>query len=91
MITPEEGKKIAEAAKKWLGTPHMNMGKVKGVGVDCALLCMAAVEDAGLMHKYKVEIEPYSNEWHLHHSEEKMLGYITSATAWSVTPWSARA
>lgn len=76
MITEEQGKKIADGAMKWLGTPHINGAKVKGRGVDCAMLCMASVEEAGLLHKYKVEIEPYSNEWHLHHSDEKLLGYV---------------
>ena len=75
MITEDDGKKVAAAALGWLGTPHINMGKVKGKGVDCALLCLAAVEDAGLFRDH-IEIAPYGNEWHLHQKEEKMLSYF---------------
>ena len=73
MITEEDGKKIAEAALGWLGTPHINAARVRGKGVDCAKLCMAAVEDAGLMSMDTIRMEGYGNEWHLHQSGEKML------------------
>ena len=76
MITEEDGKKIAQASLGWLGTPHINAARVKGKGVDCAKLCMAAVEDAGLMPMGTIQAEGYSNEWHLHHGEEKMLEYF---------------
>lgn len=76
MITEEDGKKIAQASLGWLGTPHINAARVKGKGVDCAKLCMAAVEDAGLMPMGTIQAEGYSNEWHLHQSGEKMLEYF---------------
>ena len=76
MITEEDGKKVAAAALTWLGTPHINAARVKGRGVDCAKLCMAAVEDAGLMEFDTIQTAPYSNEWHLHQSGEKMLEYF---------------
>ena len=43
------GEKIAKSAYDWLGTPHVNMAKVKGVGVDCGMLLIACLEDAGLV------------------------------------------
>lgn len=73
MITEEQGKKVAAAALGWLGTPHVNAARVRGKGVDCAKLCMAAVEDAGLMPMDTIRMEGYGNEWHLHQSGEKML------------------
>lgn len=76
MITEEEGKRIADASLRWLGTPHVNAARVRGHGIDCAKLCMAAVEDAGLMPMDTILAEGYSNEWHLHHGEEFMLGYF---------------
>lgn len=76
MITEAEGRKVAAAAQTWLGTPHINGARVKGKGVDCAMLCMAAVEEAGLLPKDSIPVAPYSNEWHLHQSEEKLLGYF---------------
>lgn len=74
----KQGQMIAEAAKKWLGTPHINNAKVRGVGIDCGMLLLASTEDAGLIKKDSVKVEPYSNEWHLHRSEEWFLHYVES-------------
>jgi len=76
MITADQGKEIVEAAKRWLGTPHINDARVRGIGVDCGMLLLGATEDAGLIPRDSVEVAPYSNEWHLHHSEEWFLRYI---------------
>lgn len=46
-----DGEKIAKAAAAWLGTPHINGAKVKGRGVDCGMLLIGCVEDAGLLKK----------------------------------------
>jgi cell wall-associated NlpC family hydrolase len=70
------GEKIALSAKSWIGTPHVNMAKSKGHGVDCGMLLIASLEDSGLMEKDSYKIEPYSNEWSLHHSEEWFLRYV---------------
>lgn len=69
-----EGEKIAEAALSWLGTPHVNGAKSRGHGIDCGMLLIAATEDAGYIAKDAVKVAPYSNEWHLHHSDEKCSG-----------------
>lgn len=71
-----DGEKIAAAARSWLGTPHVNQARVKGIGVDCGMLLIGALEDAGLIDKGAIKIVPYSNEWHLHHSEEWFLSYV---------------
>ena len=70
------GKDIAKAAFGWLGTPHVNNAKVKGKGVDCGMLLIAAVEDAKGIEKDSVKIKPYSNEWHLHRDEEWFKAYV---------------
>ena len=72
-----DGERIVEAAMPWLGTPHVNQARVKGIGVDCGMLLIGALEDAGLIDKGAIKIQPYSNEWHLHHSEEWFLSYVT--------------
>jgi cell wall-associated NlpC family hydrolase len=72
----EQGEKIAKAAMEYLGTPHRNYAKVKGVGVDCGMLLIASVEDANIIPKNSVPVSPYSNEWHLHHSEEWFKSYV---------------
>lgn len=70
------GDKIAKAAMEWIGTPHVNNAKVKGIGVDCGMLLIGALEDSGTIEKDSIEIKPYSNEWHLHRSEEWFLRYV---------------
>lgn len=70
------GERIAEAAMTWLGTPYQNNAMVKGIGVDCSYLLIAALTESGVMAKDRLNIEDYSNEWHLHHSEEKYLKYV---------------
>ena len=70
------GEKIAQAAYGWLGTRYVNNSMAKGVGVDCSYLLVAAFVDSGVMRQDRLQIEDYSNEWHLHHSEEKYLKYV---------------
>jgi cell wall-associated NlpC family hydrolase len=70
------GEKIVAAAMAWLGTPHINQARIKGIGVDCGMLLIGSLEDAGLVPANSIHIEPYSNEWHLHHSEEWFLRYV---------------
>ena len=67
---------IAKEAYTWLGTPHVNGAKVKGKGVDCGMLLIGCVEGAGCCPKDSIKVKPYSNEWHLHHSEEWFKAYI---------------
>lgn len=70
------GDKIAQASLAWLGTPHINMARVKGRGVDCGMLLIASLEDSGAVARGSIPIKPYSNEWHLHHSDEWFLHYV---------------
>lgn len=70
------GKDIAKAACEWIGTPHVNNAKVKGIGVDCGMLLIAALEDSGTIKKDDITIKPYSNEWHLHRDEEWFKSYV---------------
>ncbi len=70
------GERIAQSAMKWLGTPYMNNTMIRGLGVDCSYLLVAALVDSGVMSPNRLHIENYSNEWHLHHSEEKYLKYV---------------
>lgn len=51
MSYTQQGEKIALAAREWLGTPHVNGARVKGKGVDCGMLLIGALEDAGVIKK----------------------------------------
>lgn len=71
-----DGEKIAQAAMEWLGTPYEDNAMAKGYGVDCAHLLLGSVVDAGLLNSDDVGIAYYSNEWHLHRTEEKFIKNI---------------
>ena len=66
----DQGDRIAAAALTWLGTPHVNEGKAKGHGVDCGMLLICSLEDAGLVGRGEIKVKHYSNMWHLSHGEE---------------------
>lgn len=67
---------IVKEAYTWLGTPHVNQAKVKGKGVDCGMLLIACLENSGYVEKGAINVAPYSNEWHLHHSAEWFLNIV---------------
>jgi cell wall-associated NlpC family hydrolase len=60
----DQRKAVVEEAKTWLKTPHVHMARLKGVGVDCALLLAEVYERTGLVE----HIDPgyYPQDWHLH-------------------------
>lgn len=62
-----------EAARGWLGTPYHSGARIKGVGVDCCQLLIAAFEESGYLAPRECRPAPYSHEWHLHRSEELYL------------------
>ena len=64
---------VAEACT-WHGTPYHHHARLKGVGVDCAMLLAEVFERCGLVHH--VETGHYPTDWHLHRSEEQFLGWL---------------
>src|SRR5579871_668762 len=64
---------LAEALS-WLGTPYRHMGRIKGVGADCATFPAAVYAAIGAIPE--VEIEFYPPDWHLHRGEEKYLARV---------------
>lgn len=68
--------KVIEEAKTWLNTPYHGGAKIKGIGVDCGQLLIAVYENVGLLTAGECSPGHYSNEWHLHRSEEKYLGWV---------------
>lgn len=61
-------------ARRWLGTPYHHNGRVRGVGVDCAMLLAEVFETCGVVPR--VEPGDYPHDWHLHRSEELFLGWL---------------
>lgn len=65
---------VVREALGWEGTPYHHRARLRGVGVDCAMLPAAVFEAAGLIPR----IEPdYSPQWMLHRDEEQFLGWVT--------------
>lgn len=71
-----ERARVVEEAKSWLGTPYHPRARLKGIGVDCAMLPAEVYKNCGLIDH--VEVEDYPMDWHLHREEEKYLKYVTS-------------
>ena len=65
---------IAEA-RSWLATPYHHAARVKGAGVDCAMLPAAVYRAAGLIPDFPVE--HYPPDWHLHRDVERYLDTVT--------------
>ena len=63
-----------EIAKTWIGTPYHHHERVKGVGVDCAMLLCEVYEAAGLVP----HIDPgyYPSDWHMHRDDERYLTWV---------------
>jgi cell wall-associated NlpC family hydrolase len=79
-----ERSEVVAEARTWLRTPYAPLARIKGVGVDCAQILIAVFEACGLVPAPDVGI--YSPEWHLHHSAEIYLGWITQYCAQVETP-----
>jgi hypothetical protein len=50
---------IAEAARRYLGTPFHHMGRAPGVGLDCAGVLICAARDLGLVAA-DFDVPPYA-------------------------------
>lgn len=68
-------------ALSWVGTPFRDCADVKGPNgaVDCAMLLVRSAVDTGRLPPF--DPRPYSPRWHLHRSEEKFLGWMTTLGA----------
>ena len=62
---------VTAEAESWLGTPYHHMGRIKGVGVDCAMLPAEVYAACGLIPAQSVDYYPM--DWHLHRSGERYL------------------
>lgn len=69
----EERNRVIQEALTWIGTPYLHRGRIKGVGVDCAMLIASVFEARGLIPRVEVA---YTRDWYLHRDEEVFLGYV---------------
>lgn len=70
----EERARVVAEARSWIGTPYHNQADIKRAGVDCGMLLVRIFVDCGLVEHF--DPRPYSDDWFLHRSEEKYLGFV---------------
>lgn len=74
-MSVEQRQRVVEEAYKWLRTPYHHRGRVRGAGVDCAMLPAEVYHACGLIPH--LEPEHYPIDWALHRSDERYLGWVT--------------
>lgn len=74
-MTPHQRQAIATEAATWLGTPYHHQARIKGAGVDCALLLCEVYLAAGVIPF--IDPTPYPQNWHIHRNDERYLGFVT--------------
>lgn len=67
---------ILAEARTWLGTPWHHQGRVKGHGVDCAMLVREVYASAGFAVPL---LEEYPPDWFLHRDEERLLRAVEAS------------
>lgn len=83
-VEAEQRAKVIAEARSWIGTPYHNCADLKGVGVDCGMLLVRVFVDTGVTAPF--DPRPYAPGWHMHHSEERYLGFITDRCAETFEP-----
>jgi cell wall-associated NlpC family hydrolase len=64
--------KVVEVARSWIGTPYHLAQRVKGAGVDCALLLVAIYQECGIVPADEPG-HTLSDDWFCHTDEDKYL------------------
>lgn len=70
----ETRQRVVAEALTWQGTPHVHRQALKGRAVDCAMFPLAVYRAVGVLGE--IDIPEYSQQWHLHHSEEIYLNKV---------------
>lgn len=65
---------VIREATSWLRTPYHHAGRVKGAGVDCAMLLLEVYSGVGLIPRF--DPGHYPPDWHLNRGSEKYLGAV---------------
>lgn len=77
MNSNDKRQQIVAEARTWLGTPYHHQARLKGEGVDCAMILCEVFEAVGLVpHVAPEKDENYPPDWHFHRDEERYLKWI---------------
>jgi NlpC/P60 family putative phage cell wall peptidase len=72
-LTATRAAVVAEA-ESWIGTPYHPHGRLRGVGVDCAMLLLEVYTRAGAVDAF--DPGDYPPDFGLHRSEELFLSFV---------------
>lgn len=74
-MTPAQSGAVIAEAISWVSTPYHPHGRLKGVGVDCAMLLLEVYARAGII----LSFDPghYPQQFGLHRSEEQFIRFVT--------------
>lgn len=83
-MTPAQRDAVAGEARSWLGTPYHSHGRIKGVGVDCAMLLLETYARAGII----AAADPgyYPEQFGLHRDEELFRAFVERYATPTETP-----
>jgi len=70
----QQRRAVVAEALSWVNTPYHHEGRVKGQGVDCAMLVADVFNRCGLVPF--VDPRPYSAQFHLNSSDQKYLSWL---------------
>lgn len=73
MTETEERALVCKVADTWLGTPYLDKGRVRGGGVDCAMLLAEVFHEAVPHRVTQVDVDYYSEYWYLSQREHQRL------------------
>lgn len=70
---------VVDEVRSWIGTPYHHMGRVKGAGVDCAMLPAEVYAACSLIPPQEVNFYPM--DWSLHRGGERYLEQVLEHAA----------
>lgn len=82
-MTPREA--IVAEAKLWLKTPYKDVGCIRGVGANCAMLLYGVAKGSGILPPDAKEPRWYTSQLHVHSKEERLMEYIKAYGAVEVS------
>jgi cell wall-associated NlpC family hydrolase len=83
----EQRAAVVAEALTWLNTPYHHAARIKGAGVDCAMLPAAVYRAAALIPEFAVD--HYPPDWHLHRNAERYLDIVTRHASEVLAPTGA--
>lgn len=73
-LEEQQRQAVVAEARNWLGTSYHHMGRIKGAGVDCAMLPAEVYAACGLIPAQRIDYYPM--DWNLHRGSERYLEHV---------------